>query len=121
MAKKRSHPVATPKAALVLSTQATQQRALKEADAVWTKSLEDASKAYDQLMHSAWSRYMGGLKVHQDTSGKKTKTGGTDFDKRYDEERVLALRNWNLACATADKNLQKVRDRLGDVPTDESE
>jgi hypothetical protein len=120
MARKKSHPVETPKAAIVLSTNAVKQRALREADAVWTKATEDANKAYDQLMHSAWSRYVNGLKAHQDANGKKAKTNGTDFDKRYDQERENALRNWNLAAAAADKNLKKVRDSLGSV-TDESE
>jgi hypothetical protein len=121
MAKKRSHPEAAPKAALVLSTQATQQRALKEADAVWAKTTEAAIKAYDQVMHGAWSRYMSALKIHHDTHGKKAKSGGTDFDKKYDQDRENALRQWNLATAVADKNLKKVQDQLGDVPTDESE
>ena len=110
MAKKRSHPVDAPKAVPLLTAGAAHERALGEADAVWTKAIEEASRNYDQAMHGAWSRYIGGLKVHQDVNGKKVKSGGTDFDKKYDQERENALRTWNTACAAADKKREKFTD-----------
>src|SRR5258708_36228895 len=121
MAKKRSHQVEAVKAPLQLTGSAVHQRTLREADAVWTKALEDAGRNYDQAMHGAWSRYMSALKIHQDTNGVKAKSGETDFDKKFDQERESALRSWNLAAAAADKNLMKVRDRVGYVVTDQTE
>ncbi len=94
-----------PKAVPLLTAGAAHERALKDADAVWTKAIEEASRNYDQAMHGAWSRYVGALKVHQDTNEKKAKSGGTDFDKKYDQERENALRTWHAASAAADKKL----------------
>lgn len=98
---------------------------LREADALWMKTIEDANRAYGQSMHSAWMRYASALKTHHGSKGKKAKSGGTDFDQRYDEDRLNALRLWNLTTTLADKTLKKVQNRIGKVeltdeePTDE--
>jgi hypothetical protein len=122
MAKKRSHPVDAPKAVPLLTGASAHERALKDANAVWTKAIEEASRNYDQAMHGAWSRYIGAMKIHQDANGKKAKTGGTDFDKKFDQDRENALRTWHAASATADKKLERVVNSVGgDLPTDETE
>lgn len=102
MAKKRSHPIAVPKAPLQLTAGETHERELKEANVLWTKAVEAASRSYDQVMNSAWHRYANALKAFQETNGKKAKSGETDFSKRYDQDRETALKGWNHACAAAD-------------------
>src|SRR5271157_1798399 len=121
MAKKRSHPVDAPKAVPLLTAGAAHERALNDASAVWTKAIEEASRNYDQAMHGAWSRYVSALKIHQDTNGKKAKSGGTDFDKKYDQERENALRSWHTAAAASDKKLERTKNAIAGDATDETE
>lgn len=105
-----------PKATPLLTAGAAHERALKEADAIWQKAQEDASRTYDSAMHGAWGRYMTALKAHHEANGKKAKSGDTEFDKKYDQERESALRNWHLAASAADKKLERVKNAI--EPTD---
>jgi hypothetical protein len=118
MARKRSHPVDKPKEALLLTGSAAHERALQAADAAWTKATDDANKAYDMGMSSAWQRYISALKAH----GPKP-SGGTDFSKKYDQEREIVLKNYHTACTSADKKLERTKNAIeGDLePIDESE
>jgi len=111
--RKKEIKQAVPSVAIVTGAAAL-ELAVKRAEVDWTKAQEEASRNYDQAMHSAWGRYSSALRTYHTTNGKKAKTDGQDFDAQYDKERANALRTWNLACAVADKSLQKVLDRVGD-------